>query len=1259
MNPCASRAELQDLLAERLTEQQERSLLSHVETCQACQAILEELTAYSPNPKPAGEGASLPTEPSPEMDSFWHGLKGAVPQLPLTSAPGHIWLLAEGGEAGQAEALPGHLGRYEVLEEIGRGGMGAVLRGHDPDLGRDLAIKVLLPGHQHDPAVVRRFTEEAQIGGQLQHPGIVPVYEVGRAGEMQPYFAMKLIRGRTLAALLRERTDPRQDLPRFEQVFEQVCQTMAYAHSRGVIHRDLKPSNIMVGAFGEVQVMDWGLAKVLPRKEQGGRTKEETRTDFGAVRTVRSAGAGPASQPGHVLGTPAYMAPEQAWGEVDRLDERSDVFGLGAILCEILTGQPPYGEGEDHLLLRKAARADLGEALARLEVCRADAGLIRLARRGLAPDPANRPRDAGVLAAEMASYRESMEARLRQAEVQWAKARTRAEEERKRRRVVVGLAVALLVLVAGVASAGLWYQHDRARAADEQARRDREEALRRARLEGNASSAADKGEEQRRQAPGLTDKSAEWQAKLSAAQSAAQQAQALLGQVGEAASPALRRRVGKLVAALEADQRDRDLVAQVERIRLEQSAIDAVSHRTRRWRSFPELRVALERYGLRVGDTRGAVALIGRRPKPVREKLVAALDFCLANAEMGRQVQARAWLLAVLAGADGNTWRMRARRAYGPALARLVRMPEAARQPRAFLALLVGAAGAFEGQEKLKLALLRRAHQRSPGDFWVANDLAFELFKRFRRGTFRRPTAEELPRLEEVIGYYRAALALRPASARVYGNLGAVLQARWDLKGAIAAHQKAIALEPRNAYFRSNLGTALQDKKDLKGAIAAHQKAIELNPKIADFHNNLGTALYRRKDLPGAIASFREACLLDPRHVNAHNNLALALVDNKDLKEALAFFGKAIKRDPTFAPPYTGLGLALVAGGDVTGGITRFRQAIECDPRDDRAHYYLGIALMTRGDAAGAIAAYRKSIDIDPRSAPVHTNLGNALLRSGDVAGAIAACRKAIELDPKCVEAHGNLGAALHARGDVAGAIAAYRKAIASNPKYALSHGILGHLLLNHGRFVEARAATNRCLELLGPDNSLHKVVTQQLRLCERVLALDKKLIAILKGEAKPADTAERLALTGVCQARQLHAAAARFYAEAFADRPRLADDLPAGLRYKAACSAALAGCGRGKDTAGLSEKERARWRSQAQKWLRADLILYAKHLERGRPTDLAGVRQKMRNWLADADFAGVRGTEAYARLPAEWEGWAKLWVEVEVLRKKAHEKAR
>src|SRR5262245_33866047 len=139
---------------------------------------------------------------------------------------------------------------FELEEELGRGGMGVVYRARDTKLRRDLAVKVL---KADSPPLRRRFHEEVQIAGQLQHPGVAPIHDVGRLPDGRPYFTMKLVRGRTLADLLRERCDPAHDLPRFLGIYEQVCQTVAYAHSKGVIHRDLKPGNVMVGAFGEVQ----------------------------------------------------------------------------------------------------------------------------------------------------------------------------------------------------------------------------------------------------------------------------------------------------------------------------------------------------------------------------------------------------------------------------------------------------------------------------------------------------------------------------------------------------------------------------------------------------------------------------------------------------------------------------------------------------------------------------------------------------------------------------------------------------------------------------------------------------------------------------------------------------------------------------------------------------------------------------------------------------------------------------------------------
>jgi tetratricopeptide (TPR) repeat protein len=285
------------------------------------------------------------------------------------------------------------------------------------------------------------------------------VYRVGALADGRPFLAMKLIKGSTLATLLRERPDTAADRGKFVAIFEQVCQAVAYAHSLRVIHRDLKPSNVMVGKFGEVQVMDWGLAKVLVSGER--KRTEQPAADGTVIRTRQIAssstpgGAGMATPPtraGSVLGTPAYMAPEQAGGEVDRLDLPSDVFGLGSILCEILTGQPPYASRDEDQIYRMAMHANQTDAHARLAACGAEPELVSLCLRCLAPEPDDRPRDSGEVAAAVAALRAAAEERARRAELD----SVRATEQSKRRRVLLaGSAIVGGVLLAGL-SVSLW-----------------------------------------------------------------------------------------------------------------------------------------------------------------------------------------------------------------------------------------------------------------------------------------------------------------------------------------------------------------------------------------------------------------------------------------------------------------------------------------------------------------------------------------------------------------------------------------------------------------------------------------------------------------------------------------------------------------------------------------------------------------------------------------------------------------------------------
>ncbi|TMQ09940.1 MAG: serine/threonine protein kinase, partial [Deltaproteobacteria bacterium] len=266
--------------------------------------------------------------------------------------------------------------RYHILGEHGRGGLGRVSRAHDRDLGRDIAIKELISrGHLSEI----RFLREALITARLEHPGIVPVYEAGRWADGTPFYAMKLVAGRSLRDLLAERTTVDERIALLHHVIA-VADAIAYAHGRNIIHRDLKPSNVIVGDFGETVVIDWGLAKDLT-------ATEESTIGGGPFRANRDDGL---TSAGSILGTPAYMAPEQARGEP--VDPRAYVYAIGAMLWELcsLDKLPPNYAGQRHRLLRRAG---------------IDPDLATIIFKALDPDPARRYPDAGTLAADLKAFK--------------------------------------------------------------------------------------------------------------------------------------------------------------------------------------------------------------------------------------------------------------------------------------------------------------------------------------------------------------------------------------------------------------------------------------------------------------------------------------------------------------------------------------------------------------------------------------------------------------------------------------------------------------------------------------------------------------------------------------------------------------------------------------------------------------------------------------------------------------------------------------
>jgi serine/threonine-protein kinase len=852
---------------------------------------------------------------------------------------------------------------------------------------------------------------------------------------------------------------------------------------------------------------------------------------------------------GSVLGTAAYMAPEQARGRIAEVDRRSDVFGLGGMLCRILSGEPPYTGPSAETIRRRAAEADLDEARARLHGCGADPELVQLTVHCLAPRKADRPADAGAVAARLAAYQTGVQERLRQAELERAAAQAAAAAEGTARRRTRALAVAVMALVALAAGGGLWAQHQ---AAERRAERSRQESALRQEV------AADLDQAVRFRQGGHFDASRE-----------------LLEQD--------RQRL--------ADSGPDDLRTQVEHCLADTVLTQRLDGGRQRAASWEEGKLDL------AGAERGYAAALAEaglgqegdepekvgarvRASAVRAEVVAALDdWAGVTSDDAR----RSWLLAAARAADPDPERDRLRRPEvwqnQEALMRLNKLkvwqdqeglmrpsqrPEAAHLPPS-LAIALARPLMRSGNHWRAVPLLRAAQAQRPDDFWINATLAGAL--------------DDANQPDEAVAYYRAALALRPRSATVHRSIATVLCTRGQVEEAIDHYQEALRLQP------GDIGTLF----------------------------NLGKALTRNGQLEAALRSFEEAVRLKPAEGVTHSALAAALARGGQGEAAMRHYEEALRLNPRISGPHSGLGILLYNRGRRDEAIRHYEEALRLRPNNEEAHHYLGDALRDRGDVEAAVRHYEEALRIDPRDAAAHYSLGNVLFDRGELEAAVRHYEEVVRIDPKHAEAHCHLG----------------------------------NELLRQGRFREALFHLREGHELGSKQPGWAYPSEQWVQHARLLLVRDRKLSAILWGEAKSVDAVEQLDLAEVCVIHKRYAAAARFAADAFAARPQLAEDLQAGYRYRAVCAAVLAGCGRGRGAAVLDDSEKARFRRQALDWFGAGLALRAKQLSR----DRRATEKALRQWLKDPALADVRDPEALAHLPeAERREWRSLWQQLKRL---------
>jgi tetratricopeptide (TPR) repeat protein/tRNA A-37 threonylcarbamoyl transferase component Bud32 len=939
---------------------------------------------------------------------------------------------------------------YRILRPHARGGLGEVFVAEDTELQREVALKEIRKEHAGNAASRSRFVLEAKITGGLEHPGIVPIYGLGQYEDGRPFYAMRFIKGDNLKEAIQdfhEKNPPRDAGERnvaFRELlgrFVDVCNAVAYAHSRGVLHRDLKPGNVMLGKYGETLVVDWGLAKPVGRAEGLPDSREAT------LRLSSADCDLPATQMGSAVGTPAFMSPEQAAGRLDQLGPAADIYSLGATLYALLTGKVPFEGGLAEVL----RQVQCGEFPAPRQVkAEVPVALEAICLKAMALQTDQRYRTALALAEDVehwladepvSAWPEPVTVRLGR----WAL---------RHRPLVTGAAAALLVGLFALAAGAFWYQQDQAaRYADGllQKQQAQEELGRAALLRGTLQETLARAGGIRK----LLDEPASWQAQLREAGLHRDNAQALLARLGAASDPELEEQLQLLTRQLQQDEDDRQLAMELEEIRFQRFVLVRNEHDfAAPTRAYPKV---FGRIGLNVlsGDVTATAAQI--RASVLKEQLVAALDDWAVLAWHLKRSKEQMHLLQLARLADPSPWGDRLRdeaiwrdRTIAQRLTDELLADTKAwtKQSPQMLALVGEGLNSIGGDAR---SWLRQAQARHPRDFWLTAQLADLLLQ------------DKSP---EAVGFYRVALAVRPENVLVWNNLGVVLRDQKDLKGAENAFRQALHLNRRHALIWSNLGGTLNGQNRPREAVEACQQALAIDPQFAPAWSNLGNALVQLKDHKGAADAYRQDLKIEPNYVPALVDLSAVLVEQKDFSGAAAACRQALALKPQDAMAWFNLGNVLKAQNDPKGAANAYDKALKINPRFLKAWNNLAGVLLTQNDPRGAEDACRKALQIDAKTLRPWNSLGNALLTQTKFQEAAEAYQKAVQIDPQFSEGWSNLGAARFRQGNSPAAVAAFRKALKIDPHFGEAWYNLGLVLEEQRDWKAAIEAYDKALAI-------------------------------------------------------------------------------------------------------------------------------------------------------------------------------------------------
>ncbi len=1049
---------------------------------------------------------------------------------------------------------------YQVETVLGTGGMGVVFKTRHLQLNRIVALKMTLLGSYAGTKERERFQREAESVAALRHPNVVQIHDIGES-QGKAYFTMEYVEGGSLAERLTGKPIPARDAA---SLVAALASAVHAAHTKGIVHRDLKPGNVLLTADGVPKISDFGLARRLD-------------DEAGLTRT------------GIALGTPSYMAPEQARGKLKAVGPSADIYSLGAILYELLTGRPPFlaqsGAETVHQLLTQdpvpPSRLN-GKVPRDLETiclkCLAKEAKLRYATAAALSEDLGRFLDGDAISARP-------EGRMRRA----------MRAVRRRPTLAVGSTAAALFLVLALAG-GMWLFFDRAF------------------IHREVSNDLVQIDEHLQRYS------------FQEAKAAIERAQARLGS----------RDATALRQLLKERLRDCQLADLLEQINLNSAInVDDLAGYEQADKNYDK---AFHEFGIgRFGDDHQTVASHIRGSR-IHRPLLAALD---RWSVVTRIPERAAWVLRVadLAEPDRTPWRTDARdpkiRQDRKALQNLMAQAEIPKESASLLLAVSAALKALNtlepgpmGQWKFdqirkqdseyQIPFLTEVQRAYPDNLWANIYLGFALI------LGNKP--------DQSIRYLQNVIALRPNWSVGYHFVGIALGAPASSRGperfaeAIEYFRKAVQLDPHSAKPSHSLAVALLEAGKLDEAAAQAEKALHFNYNVGRLHAILGTSLNAKGRIEESLAQFRLGFAVDPDDWFVLNRYRAVLAKELRWEELRTVWGQALQGHvPNHDTWYGYAELCLYLGQEEE--YRRARKAL-------LARFAVNPSLQTAERTARACLLHPASAE----------ELGKAVALANFAAQADRKQTNGLYGYYQFVK-----GFAEYRQGHFDQAIAMMRGEASKIPG-PLPPLVLSMALHEAGKKDEARKVFTSVMldhewrenQMGMPDTWVRHVLRRE---AERTI--HPTLAAMVEGKQEPRNNDERLAQLGICRFENRFAALSRIYAEAFAADPKLASK----YRFRAARVAAQAGCGRGSDTSHLADTERRKLRAQARAWLGEELSVWKVRLDRNVAGARDAARQELTKWCKEPELAGIRESAELEKLPAdEKEDCRRLWDEVKTV---------